>query len=250
MIRYDYKLQRDLTRAVSNFNRKVSRLERLDHQVVPDRVYVSEIKSQFTNRQKLKSYIKTLQRFSQRGAEKIVETKAGKTTDWALNVLKQQRAVAKSRITREIKRISSMDVKHVGRRYNYILNLQARYNKLSTPLVELSPAELKTVETIIKDTEPDPAQDENFYKEFFGWLDEARKIYPSDLINEIESILRQLSPQDLADAYRFERCLQDVKDLYFDLKSNRIDFDEGYDRLQTLKLEAPRIVREYGGKTA
>ena len=53
MIRYDQAYNQKISRVVSNFNRKVRRLEKEEAELLPSTVRVREIKDMFMNRRDL-----------------------------------------------------------------------------------------------------------------------------------------------------------------------------------------------------
>lgn len=71
-IRYDKKLNQELIRTVRNYNAKVGRLERAGIISPAEKVYVRQIRKDFTDRRELVSYMKELRRLSKRSVENIV----------------------------------------------------------------------------------------------------------------------------------------------------------------------------------
>ena len=75
-IRWKQDDNQELRKAVKNFNAKISRLEKKDPQnkeALPEKITVKQIKELISTRQDLKRELNALQRFSKRGAEKIIE---------------------------------------------------------------------------------------------------------------------------------------------------------------------------------
>lgn len=247
MIRYDAKLNAEIRRTIKNFNAKIRRLERAEAEVIPERLSITEIRDQFTNRRRLKSYLKNVRRFSVRSAAEVVRGSGGVDfTKWQLKTLKQRIAVTKGRITREANQINLQSAKYKSLRIERIKNLEAKYDFLSQDPLTFDAQDLRTVNKIITESEPNPEQDERFYNSFFSWLNQIRGLgMPSGMIDQIISVLRELSPDQLSDAYRFEPLIQDIHDLYIKVKSKEIEWDEAYSRVEALQQEAPRIVKEY-----
>jgi len=76
-IRWTENDNRELTRSVKNFNAKVKRLEEKykdrSDVVIPEKVSVKELRDLVGTRRDLNRELKSLQRFSQRGSEELVE---------------------------------------------------------------------------------------------------------------------------------------------------------------------------------
>ena len=88
---------KELRRVVKNFNAKISRLEKKQPQnasKLPERVTVKEIKELIETRQDFKREINTLKRFSNKGAEKIVDVPDSKynlkATKWQIQEMKRR----------------------------------------------------------------------------------------------------------------------------------------------------------------
>lgn len=74
-IRWTENDSKELSRAVRNFNAKVKRLEQKHsgtNIIIPEKLSVKEMKGLINTRRDLQRELKSLQRFSQRGAEEIV----------------------------------------------------------------------------------------------------------------------------------------------------------------------------------
>lgn len=88
-IRWNENQTQRLNRAVKNFNAKIKRLEKKDPDIkkmLPDKVLVAQLKKQIQTSRDLENMINSLQRFSRRGAEEIVDVPTNeynlKTTKW------------------------------------------------------------------------------------------------------------------------------------------------------------------------
>ena len=77
-IRYDKNLQNEITRVVRNFNNKINRLEKLQNDLIlPDKITKKSLTERYYTRKDLQRKLNELKRFSTRGIEKTIETKAG-----------------------------------------------------------------------------------------------------------------------------------------------------------------------------
>ena len=108
-IRYDKGLQKELRSAVSNFNQKIARLEKLDNNLyLPERASVKRIKSEASSRAELKRMIASLRRFSKRGAEETITTSGGVSMSrYAMEETSRDLRRVKSALTRQINKLAS-----------------------------------------------------------------------------------------------------------------------------------------------
>lgn len=97
-IRWNESDEQALSRAVKNFNAKISRLEKKDPQnktALPERMSVKQLKELIDTRQDLNREINSLQRFTRRGAEEIVSIP---DNDYSLKLTKWQREEMNRRV--------------------------------------------------------------------------------------------------------------------------------------------------------
>lgn len=95
-IRWQKSDSEELSKAVKNFNAKLSRLEKKNPEIknaLPERVSVRQLKEMINTRQDLQREINSLKRFSQRGSEEI-ETYG----DYNINITKWQRTEMNRRV--------------------------------------------------------------------------------------------------------------------------------------------------------
>ena len=118
VIRWTKDDKQNLRKAVNNFNSKIRRLESLGRQNLPEKASYKKLagigkleddffSGEIYTRRELNNVIRSLQRFSRRGAEDIVKLSSGEeVTKWQ----KREIGIAKSRAARSInKRISEID---------------------------------------------------------------------------------------------------------------------------------------------
>lgn len=97
-----------LGRAVSDFNKKVNRLQSEENKLyLPDVIEYKEAKENITTRAELNRMINSLKRFQREGAEELYTTQAGEDiTRWERKELGIQSRIAQSRLTRELKALN------------------------------------------------------------------------------------------------------------------------------------------------
>lgn len=139
MIRYDSAYNQEISRVVSNFNRKIRRLEKEERQLLPTRVRVSEIKEQFSSRRELNKYLNDLRRFSKRGAEEIVTVKGKEYTRYQIDLFRANLRRERRELARNLAKAESAQHRYPMQHDVYVQNLKNRINKLAqrwTDLIE------------------------------------------------------------------------------------------------------------------
>lgn len=108
LIRWTKDDKANLRKAVNNFNAKIRRLEKLDRENLPEKVSYKElVKSggdlEILSRKELNQTIKSLQRFTKRGAETIVKLQSGEDiTKWQRHEIRLQKNRASKVLKGEI----------------------------------------------------------------------------------------------------------------------------------------------------
>lgn len=241
MIRYDSAYNQEINRVVSNFNRKVRRLEKEGNKLLPSPVSTRTIKEQFTNRKDLNMYLRDLQRFSIRGAEDIVEIDGIEYTKYQIDMFRRDLRRNRDEIRRDIK--SAEQVKHqYPMQHNiYLQNLREKKKSLSKSWLKL----------IIK--ESDVATNRYFkrleiYDNYFEILFQDAYVvgFDEDKINTIKEKLLKLSPNKFIKALQDSPTIQFIFDFYHSLtrKSGLAD-DNAYNSFQKLYEEIDNIVKTY-----
>lgn len=106
VIQWKKQDEKELKKAVTKFNKKVARLEKLkgSKDYLPEEVDFEGTKDLIQNRQELKRVINMLDRFTRKGAEKKVTLKSGEEiTAWQKNEIAIQKGLATRRIKRQMK---------------------------------------------------------------------------------------------------------------------------------------------------
>lgn len=96
-----------LSYAVRQFNKKVSELEALDMNVLPEEYQYKELRDSIYSRRELNRIIKSLRRFNKASQQRIVEAPSGELlTQWELSELKKAQKRSQERIIKEMITIS------------------------------------------------------------------------------------------------------------------------------------------------
>lgn len=241
MIRYDQAYNQKISRVVSNFNRKVRRLEKEEAELLPSTVSVREIKAQFTNRRDLNTYLRDLQRFGKRGSEEIVTIKGKKYTKYQIDVFKHRLARERRAIAAEIKaesgRKSKYPMQHNISLQN-LINRQERltgywYNILDSKLSESIGNYQRKLETY------DNLFDIMFQDAYLVDFEESK-------IQHIKAKLLELSPNKLMKALENRPEIQAIFEYYHALTRRSSEPGKvGYDQFQVLYESIDEIVETY-----
>lgn len=137
MIRYDSAYNQEISRVVSNFNRKVRRLEKAERELVPSPVSVADIKEKFTSKRELNKYLNDLRRFSKRGSEEIVTVKGQKYTKYQIDLFRANLRRQRAEVARDIRQAEATKHRYPMQHNIYLQNLKNRKEKLTHGWMEI-----------------------------------------------------------------------------------------------------------------
>ena len=97
-----------LGKAVSNFNKKIRRLETEENKnYFPEEINYKEVKEGIKTRKELNRFINSLKRFQQEDATELYITEAGQElTKWERNEISQRQRIATRRLNKELKELN------------------------------------------------------------------------------------------------------------------------------------------------
>lgn len=117
---------KDISRVVKNYNAKITRLAKknpIDATVLPEKITVKELKALINTRQDLKREINSLQRFSKRGAEKIVDVPDSeynlKITKWQMTEMNRRVGIINRKRKERLDKIQSTEMTSRGENLGY-----------------------------------------------------------------------------------------------------------------------------------
>lgn len=250
-IRYDRQFNKQIRRIVDNFNKKIKRLERADHAILPNRVLVSDLKKDFTNRNDLKRELRRLELFTEKNMEQIITIGEMTATRWQFEIDKQRARDAKANLTKEINKIESAG-ELTPRTSDYLQNLQFRRNYLNKPLKSLSSSQLRTRKKIIDQDEQKERKQQTFYHNLFDMLfkigyqtnaDQADVIY-------IMEKLSKLTPHQLSEAIASNAALKNFVEKYQIYASSSEESSAENDVVEAIRIlkDAVPSILEYYSK--
>lgn len=135
-IRSDYAR---LSRAVTDFNKKINQLQAEENKLyLPEIQKYQEIKGKILTRNELNQIIKSLRKFTESGQEELIMTETGEElTKWEYNELQRRKNIIQRRLQKEIKELEeltdtgyskaqmgSSEYKAKQARLNYLKNLE------------------------------------------------------------------------------------------------------------------------------
>lgn len=129
MIRYDSAYNQEISRVVSNFNRKLRRLEKEGRRLLPNKVSISQIKGEFSNRRELNKYLNDLRKFSKRGAETIKTVGGNEYTNYEIDLFRTNLRRQREELRRNLEK-----AEHTVHRYpmQHDIHTQNIRNKIET----------------------------------------------------------------------------------------------------------------------
>lgn len=241
MIRYDSEYNKNIARVVSNFNRKISRLQKLGNEVLPSKVYVSDIKSKFDNRRDLNQYLRDLQRFSKRGAENIVTIGSKQFTKYDIDLFRRRLRSERTRLRKDLADEENYKSKYPMQHDVYTANIRAKKQKLAAKWSDLIVTGIQ--EKLINE----PYRRSEIYDNYLEILfqDAYQMGYPEDRIEYIKSKLLQLSPRKFIRALEGEPNIQYIFDYYHSLTRTSLADPNGLDAFDQLYKNIDSIVEHY-----
>lgn len=246
-IRYDMQLQSEIRRTVANFNRKVSRLEKQGKELIPDRVYTKDLRDQYQSRYELKRKLKELQRFSQRGVEEVIKNEQGvRFSKWSLDNLKREIRRANYRLNREARELQKRITPLTITRKSAYNALMARSRVINKDLSSITSQQLRIIEKNINRVLDYDKKAEQFQENLFQILFSEAGMSGVDefVIDDIQSQLSKLSPQDLVKLSREDPNIQAILD-YSPTKGNIISSSRMQDILVAIQGNLPNILANY-----
>lgn len=233
----------NITRVVSNFNRKVARLQKAGYDLLPSKVSVREIKKRFDNKTELNAYLRDLQRFSRRGAEEVITIGGKDYTKYEVDVFKRKLRRERYKLNKEIVQAKGVTPKYPMQHDIFLANLQAKRNTLSNDWQDLIGQKVGI--NLFK-------QDSTYletYNNYFSILfqDAYQLGFEDEKIEHIKSQLLKLKPRQFIRALEDDPNIQYIFEYYHAL--TRTSYSGGdnnaYDAFQELYENIGAIIDKY-----
>lgn len=227
-IRFDEKLEKEINRTIKNFNQKIVRLEREEKALyLPNKITKKELKKEYLTRRDLRRKLKQLQRFGQRGAEKVLETEGGVLiSKYEFDTLKEDRRRILYNIKREITTLSETKIKVAGIEQdvtfkesgdeNY-LNLVERYKLLKRTVANLTQQQFDRYRKLLnKSKYYSKYYNTKFYGNYLRGLEEVANFYNIDpsILKDIKAKLVDMKKDDFLKLYDTDKAIQSIMHYY------------------------------------
>ena len=241
MIRYNSTDNKNIERVVSNFNRKIARLQKAGYSQLPSKVSIRTIKSQFSTRRDLNVYLRDLQRFSRRGAEDIVTIDGKDFTKYDIDVFRRSLRREKSRLEREIFQAQTMTTQYPMQHDVYTANLKAKRSALSGKWSDIIVTQVgqKLIEEQFQQSE--------IYDNYLEILfqDAYQMGFEDEKIEYIKERLLKLPPRKFIRALEDDPNIQYIFDYYHSLTRTSYMDNNAYDAFQQIYENIDAIVEKY-----
>lgn len=224
--------QKELQRAINNFNSKIKRLESVDREIdIPEKESIKAIKDRVNSKWDLNREIDRLERFTKRNAEELIKNKSGVVMSrWEYENIQREQKRLSARLLREIERYGNIKPKEFGKEQSVtyaqmgdekLSNLKARQKAISSKSIsKLNRAQMKDLQTLLNKTAANYRKDKQvFYNNYLDGtlLNTAYFIgYDEGKIKYIKEKLSELSPTQFTKAFEQEQALKDIQ-LRYDL---------------------------------
>lgn len=233
----------NITRVVSNFNRKVARLQKAGYDLLPSKVSVREIKKRFDNKTELNTYLRDLQRFSRRGAEEVITIGGKDYTKYEVDVFKRKLRRERYKLNKEIVQAKGVTPKYPMQHDIFLANLQAKRNTLSNDWQDLIGQKVG-----INLFKQDSTYLETYNNYFSILFQDAYQIgFEDEKIEHIKSQLLKLKPRQFIRALEDDPNIQYIFEYYHAL--TRTSYSGGdntaYDAFQELYENIGAIIDKY-----
>lgn len=125
-IRWSKADEAELKRVVKNFNAKLTRLEKKDPKnanALPERISAAQLRDMIETRQDLNRELNALRRFSERGAEELVEVPDNdynlKITKWQKKEMTRREVIVNQKRKRQLERVADVEMTSRGQSLGY-----------------------------------------------------------------------------------------------------------------------------------
>ena len=260
--------EKELRKAINNFNAKVRRLENVDKEIdIPEKANITAIKDRVTNKWELNREINKLERFTQRNAEELIKNKSGVVISrWEYENLQREQQRLNARLLREIERYGKLEPTVLGKKQKVtyaqlgdskLTMLKTKQKAISTK--KLSKINLDQLKNLKKDINKLNAnyrttKKETFYENYLDGtiLNLGTFIgYDEEKIKYIQDQLSELTPEQFIKAFDQEETLKDMQLRYEQSKEEGVtpeDMEDVISILDKVYENLPTIISNYKGK--
>lgn len=240
MIRYDSEYNKNIERVVSNFNRKIARLQRQGYDLLPSKVSVRSLKSQYSSRGDLNIRLRELQRFSKRGAEDIVTVDGKQFTAYDVDLFKRRLRRERQNVSRELAEARTMPSQYPMQHDIYTANLEAKRLTLSKAWSSLIGS---YSEKLAEQTSRQYEIYDNYFEVLF--VDAYQMGYDDSKIEYMKQQLLKLKPRQFLRALESDPNIKYIFEYYHSLTRQSQEDPNARDAFDKLYENIDAIVEKY-----
>lgn len=230
MYKFNESSNRELAKAVRNFNNKIKRLEKSERDLIlPDKVSVADIKKEIKNKWELNRKLNELRLFSTRGIEKTITTKGGATlSKYEYELIQKEQKRLYDKLSRTIKRIEAIrpttfgipeDVTYKQMGSIQLSNLKARREAIGRR--NINNLGMRGIRGLVKLLENTRTREKHTLEVFRNnYMDKMLFSlgfyagYDQDKIKEMRDKMNTLSDRDFMKMFESDLSIQAIKDYY------------------------------------
>ena len=219
-IKYDADLNNEIRRIVKNFNQKRNRALKRGFSYLPNKAFVSEIKTSFDNRTDLKRYLKELEKFNKLkdyGLETVETLAGGRTSRYNLMYIKDNLKDTKAFFDRQIAEANELfasDPYSIARR-EYLFNLEQKRRYLDINIMNLDQSGIRTFQKYTAQALNYNKSNITAYKGFLSGVEQIMKNAGIDQkrINQLYEKMANISPAQFIKMYRKSDVIAKLYDI-------------------------------------
>ena len=241
-LRFTPEENRELRRAVANFNKKINTLQKkgVTAALLPEKASVRDLKKAYDNRRDVQRRLDQLARFSARG--KTRSNEAGIVGTDALFLYRKQEASRMARhFNRQAKKVSTSAS---SSRYPFqqsvtFHNLQAKANYLKRDIEKMGVKELGILNKNALTLEELTKRNENYMNNFIKamWAKGQMAGVDSNTLTKLEEDLREIPVNDFYRIVETNPEFSTVEVLNYDADHGFILFDDSSSELATIRSQ-------------
>lgn len=242
-MKFKSSTNKEIARVVKNFNQKVSRLEKLGRENLPEKIRIKDLKSNVYSSSDLKRELNKLKRFSKRGAEDVLTGYGTPITKWEKRNIGIQVRTAKAKITRQLKNMGIPKESWATTKRKIQVGKQAT----DTAQTLINQYQNLSVKNILNQKTKSSRQEKLRTLEKIGFRYSNRSVFVLQ-----QSLLEMIDKLDVSkeDKKTKENLKDKIKKLSInELKKIYYNYDEINDVIFRYKLEQEGLNLDYGDAT-
>ena len=243
--------EKDLKKAIRNFNSKIKRLESSDRKLqLPEKADISIIKERIYDKRSLNREIDKLQTFTLRGMEETITLESGLSiTKYEYETLQKEQKRLNARLYRNQKKIESIIPTEAGSELHYkvgemgredLSNIRGKRKRLQQlKLKSLSKDDLNDLRDLISDILRYERYDESIFIDNFTNQMVLNLGYwagvEDDKLDHIRKQLSTLSEKQMMKLYNTEEYIRAIKDYYNEINKKNITPEQMAKNMEKVK---------------